>query len=71
MNVDIYLLPFQKRLMNTFQLYLILRNGVTYAQFYHRALDTNDITMPGKETCFGQVCNKQFQTKELFDYSRY
>uniref|UniRef100_A0A7M5WVK5 Chitin-binding type-2 domain-containing protein n=2 Tax=Clytia hemisphaerica TaxID=252671 RepID=A0A7M5WVK5_9CNID len=41
--------------MNTFQLYLILRNGVTYGQFYHRALDTNDITVATSNICFGQV----------------
>ena len=42
--------------MNTFQLNLVMRSETTYAQFYYRSLDTNEIEVEeGFPTCYGQV----------------
>ncbi|XP_066915330.1 uncharacterized protein [Clytia hemisphaerica] len=48
---------FDAKLMNTFQLNLIMRSQTTYAQFYYRSLDTNEIVVENdsERICFGQV----------------
>uniref|UniRef100_A0A7M5V667 Chitin-binding type-2 domain-containing protein n=1 Tax=Clytia hemisphaerica TaxID=252671 RepID=A0A7M5V667_9CNID len=41
--------------LNTFQTYLILFDGQTFVQFYHRSLDTNRVTLPDGRNCIAAV----------------